>query len=193
MTLLFTSPLLPHGPAPHRVWVRLKSTVDSVRLRYAVSNLEAPPSRHEKGFPLLFSEGSPKEEAHRRDGLWMESCAELFVARDEGAYREFNFAPSGAWACYDFSAYREAAPSPCVPAPRIRFHQKAEGPALWDIELPRLALPAGDVTAFQCAAILKTAAHGLSYWALRHARTQQPDFHAPEGFSKDPQGLELLN
>ena len=46
--------------------------------------------------------------AVRTDGLWRHSCFEAFIghggARD---YWEYNFSPSGAWAAYHFTGYRE--------------------------------------------------------------------------------------
>ena len=42
--------------------------------------------------------------------LWEHTCFEAVVAVDgAAAYHEFNFAPSGEWAGYAFSSYREAA------------------------------------------------------------------------------------
>src|SRR5258705_2041625 len=41
------------------------------------------------------------------DDLWKHTCFEAFVAVDETAYYEFNFAPSGQWAAYAFSNYRQ--------------------------------------------------------------------------------------
>src|SRR5882672_1300960 len=42
--------------------------------------------------------------------LWRHTCCELFV-REKGvpAYHEFNFSPSGEWAAYAFTKYREGA------------------------------------------------------------------------------------
>jgi hypothetical protein len=43
----------------------------------------------------------------RTDGLWQHLCVELFVRDEEGpGYTEYNFAPSGAWAAYQFDDYR---------------------------------------------------------------------------------------
>ena len=47
-------------------------------------------------------------DAGARRRLWKTTCFEAFVrpARAD-AYREWNFAPSGQWAAYDFDGYRE--------------------------------------------------------------------------------------
>src|SRR5689334_2855638 len=62
--------------------------------------------------------------AARTDGLWRHSCFEAFIGH-EGAseYWEYNFSPSGAWAAYHFSAYREGmAPLMKGVPPQIRRH-----------------------------------------------------------------------
>jgi hypothetical protein len=42
------------------------------------------------------------------DGLWEHTCFEAFVGvAGETAYHEFNFSPSGEWAAYAFSGYRQ--------------------------------------------------------------------------------------
>ena len=46
--------------------------------------------------------------AVRSDGLWRHSCFEVFIGHMPASdYWEYNFSPSGAWAAYHFTAYRE--------------------------------------------------------------------------------------
>ena len=46
--------------------------------------------------------------AARTDGLWRHTCFEAFIGHSgAGDYWEYNFSPSGAWAAYHFSGYRE--------------------------------------------------------------------------------------
>ena len=73
--------------------------------------MAAPPARREEG---------------RADGLWQMTCLEAFLRADEAeAYREWNFAPSGQWAAYDFTAYREGMANADVSAPPyIRLEDK---------------------------------------------------------------------
>ena len=70
----------------------------------------------------------PQPRAPRfADGLWRHTCCEIFVARDGSpAYHEFNFSPSGEWAAYAFSGYREGALRDENVRPTIRM-QTAEG------------------------------------------------------------------
>ena len=43
-------------------------------------------------------------EPWRADELWQTTCFEAFLrAADGDGYREWNFAPSGNWAAYDFT------------------------------------------------------------------------------------------
>src|SRR5689334_3618154 len=60
-------------------------------------------------------------EPIRRDELWQTTCFEAFLRVPGGtAYREWNFAPSGAWAAYDFTGPREGRTNADVAPPYIR-------------------------------------------------------------------------
>jgi hypothetical protein len=120
------------------------------------------------------------------DELWRHTCCELFAgAAGDAAYREYNWSPSGQWATYRFSAYRErdaSGPDPALPAPGIEFTSSAEGWTL-AVRLDAAALPkaaAGQIE-LGVAAVLEAADGNLSYWALRHAAAR-PDFHRRETF-----------
>ena len=53
------------------------------------------------------SPGAPRIAAQ----LWRHTCFEAFIAMEgQPAYHEFNFAPSGEWAVYAFSGYRNGGP-----------------------------------------------------------------------------------
>ena len=121
----------------------------------------------------------PRAAAARVDGLWKHTCFELFVARAGAAgYREFNFAPSGAWAAYDFADYRQALAPPAVPAPSIRVETASmrlvliatAGAGSW---------PGGDEIGL--AAVLEARDGSLGYYALAHPAAH-PDFHDRRGF-----------
>jgi hypothetical protein len=79
------------------------------------------------------------------DGLWRHTCFEAFIGPASAPdYREFNFAPSGHWAAYAFSAERvPASASMPIAAPRIVCERDARGlrlQALLVLPAP-LALP----------------------------------------------------
>jgi hypothetical protein len=120
----------------------------------------------------------------RRDGLWQHTCAEMFVATDPTGYYEWNFAPSGDWACYAFRSYRDRIePDPQAAAPWISLRQHAER---LEIEVA-LALDWLDAAGWQVplrlalSAVIEECDGRRSYWALRHAGAR-PDFHDSKGF-----------
>lgn len=117
------------------------------------------------------------------DGLWQHTCFELFVACGE-RYDEYNFSPSGEWAAYGFSRYRERDHERvvCTESPSVRL---VSGEAQLDLEvaLSPVALladcPEGVRIGF--SAVLESSTGELSYWALRHTG-DKPDFHQSAGF-----------
>ncbi len=125
----------------------------------------------------------------RIDGLWQHTCFEAFIGTSgNAAYREFNFAPSGDWAAYRFSAERvrddaaQAAPSPAPPRivsrrsrPADVFTLGAEFPAAW---LPDAA---DGPWHLGLSAVIETEDGALSYWALHHP-APRPDFHHRDGW-----------
>ncbi len=133
----------------------------------------------------------PPDTPEKRDLLWEHTCFEAFVTTSEkgaeDAYREFNFSPCGAWACYDFSAYR----NPCkakllMIAPRIETHQ-TEGRLELKAFVPTLALGVSEGSTFHVGltAVIETRDvidDARSYWALAHP-AERPDFHHPDSFT----------
>jgi hypothetical protein len=119
----------------------------------------------------------PAPAAPRRvDELWRHTCCELFVARPgEPGYLEFNFSPSGEWAAYEFSAYRERITNPDF-RPDIRTTRSPEQVAI------EVTLPLSGRLKVGVSAVLEEANGTLSYWALRHA-PGKPDFHHPDAFA----------
>jgi hypothetical protein len=113
------------------------------------------------------------------EGLWQHSCCELFVAREGApAYREFDFSPSGEWAAYAFTRYREGAP--------LRDEALNPGIALRSsacaLQLDaRVACGPGKLR-LGLSAVIEEADGALSYWALRHP-PGRPDFHHPDAFA----------
>lgn len=117
------------------------------------------------------------------DNLWQHTCCELFVASaGEASYREFNFSPSGQWAAYCFTAYREQdqAFCPSLP-PQTRIRCLADGFEL-DAVIPRELLPAGDTLEIGLTAVIEALDGSKTYWAQAHL-AQQPDFHLRASFT----------
>ena len=116
----------------------------------------------------------------RTDELWRHTCGELFLADRSGRYREFNFSPSGAWASYDFSAYRKRIEIlPEVSPPDLDFSLTPGGWKMW------IRMLSGNTFGFDrigLTAVIEAADTSLSYWAISHPEPN-PDFHDPKGFS----------
>jgi hypothetical protein len=118
----------------------------------------------------------------RQDELWRHTCFEAFVRHEAGsAYREFNFAPSGAWAAYDFDGYRASMRPAPTPAPEIACHAE-DGVLELTVRLPPNALPAGTGLRLALSAVIEDRHGHRSYWALRHP-AEKPDFHHTDGFA----------
>jgi hypothetical protein len=116
------------------------------------------------------------------DGLWQHTCCEAFVAEDGEAYREFNFSPSGQWAAYRFTGYRER-DNAFVPAaaPAIAFTALADGFEL-RATVPAALLPSCPLLQIGLTTVIEAADGSKSYWALAH-RAAQPDFHVRQSFA----------
>lgn len=119
----------------------------------------------------------------RRDGLWQETCAELFIRKleEEEAYLEFNFSPSSAWAAYHFDGYRSGMNALDVVRPDINTELSS---GLIEVTVA-MTLPA----AWQLSALLVGASFVISeeygtqsYWAIAHP-PGKPDFHHKDCFA----------
>lgn len=116
--------------------------------------------------------------------LWRQTCLEAFIAAEgTGAYHEINFAPSGEWAVYAFTSYRNRGPLNLeMSRPHLALRltgTRLEVDTLVRLDqlsttYPRTSLRVG------ISAVIATS-DGISYWALRHP-SARPDFHAAEGF-----------
>jgi hypothetical protein len=120
----------------------------------------------------------------RADGLWRHTCFEAFIRCGGREYWEYNLSPSGAWAAYHFTGYREGMTAQLEGAPpqiqlRIR-PDSLELTARLDLDwLARSA--ASSPLELALAAVVEDDAHVLSYWALAHP-AEKPDFHHADGF-----------
>ena len=120
----------------------------------------------------------------RSDGLWRHSCFEAFIGHLPAShYWEYNFSPSGAWAAYHFTAYREGmAPlmkgSPPVTSSRVDG-DVLEFSALLDLAWLARAPDAAELR-LGISAVVEDKERALSYWALEHP-AEKPDFHHPGG------------
>ena len=121
----------------------------------------------------------------RTDGLWRHSCFEAFIGHTGASdYWEYNFSPSGAWAAYHFSGYREGmAPLLKGAPPDIACNTGGETVEVAvTLDLSWLTRSfAGRGLRLGLAAVIEDKAQVLSYWALKHP-AEKPDFHHADSF-----------
>ncbi|MEW6037862.1 MAG: DOMON-like domain-containing protein [Pseudomonadota bacterium] len=118
-------------------------------------------------------------------GLWEHTCFETFLRPEGGArYLEFNFSPSGEWAAFDFSGYREGGAFGEGLQPPLTTRQTESRLELDATLSPELLAGVGVYTKLRIAlcAVIEDAGGALSYWALRHPG-ETPDFHHPDSFA----------
>jgi hypothetical protein len=118
-------------------------------------------------------------EPKRADELWKTTCFEAFLRplREEG-YREWNFAPSGKWAAYDFTSTRTGMREAEAADPYIRV----EDNFTWWALGASIAVPADENWELGLSAVLEEKDGTKSYWALAHPNADKPDFHDPGCF-----------
>lgn len=125
----------------------------------------------------------------RVDGLWEHTCFEVFIGvAGDPAYREFNLSPSGQWAAYAFSGYRQRDETQALLAPPQISARLSAGRLELEATIAPAVLPtapAGKTLHLGLAAVVEatdTIDGGHSYWALRHPAAL-PDFHHRDGFA----------
>jgi hypothetical protein len=108
----------------------------------------------------------------RTDGLWKSTCFEIFVAGSGGKYSEYNLAPSGAWAAYEFEAYRQGMRSleAGIEIHSSHNHKSLEVIAKIESDFP---LPSH----VGMTAVIEEADGAIRYWSTGFA-PGKPDFHA---------------
>lgn len=121
----------------------------------------------------------PIAEPWRADELWRTTCFEAFVAPAGGdSYREWNFAPRGNWAAYDFTGYREGMAKADVRSPP---YIRMEDNFTWWTVGATIAVAADQNWDFALSAVLEEKDGTKSYWALAHP-PEKPDFHSRDCF-----------
>lgn len=129
----------------------------------------------------------PPATADRRSvDLWRHTCFEAFVrASTDTGYYELNFSPSGQWAAYQFSNYRDGMRLADGIGPLlIETQSSLETYTLRaSLELDRFPpLPRDGLWRLGLSAVIEGTDGEISYWALVHP-PGKPDFHHADGFA----------
>ncbi|MGE4410508.1 MAG: DOMON-like domain-containing protein [Sphingobium sp.] len=164
--------LICHSDTPCGAEIGLSVTVDRQKdavldLRYRIAgDVDA----------LAIGMPSVPERGHE---LWRTTCFEAFVAAEQGVgYCEYNLAPSGTWAAYQFDGYREGMRDADMPPPEMEM---ARGEHVLDLKV-RLFLPEAGPVRLGLSAVIEERGGRISYWALAHP-PGKPDFHDPACFA----------
>lgn len=166
----------PNRPVPKdvSVSVSLVGLAGKLTLEYWV--------RAPKGW-LKVPERLAAEDRKVTDGLWKHSCFEAFLGQNtqtgqgSTAYHEINLSPSGNWAAYSFTSYRQGGEDWALFNPGILCEQDQEEFML------RATIPLNPESGprLGLTAVLESSDGDKSYWALSHA-SDQPDFHQSSTF-----------
>jgi hypothetical protein len=119
----------------------------------------------------------------RRNGLWEETCFELFVAvKDSPRYWEFNLSPARHWNVYRFAAYRQGMEEETA-LTSLPFTVQRESDCLslaLGVDLAAI-VRADQALEVAVSAVIKHKNGEVTYWALIHS-SPQADFHRRDGF-----------
>ncbi len=110
--------------------------------------------------------------------LYEHTCFEIFLAKVDGSYVEWNFSPSSAWSQYSFQSYRERQGQADISQPP-KFDIRKVGDEL--IILGKLN-PVG-FSLVGVSAVIEDENGLLTYWAVKHGK-DKPDFHDAKSFLK---------
>jgi hypothetical protein len=171
---LVPHPDTPPSGAPFKLWVNIDhaaslGAVASTNIGFGIG---ASASR--------FVLPSLAEVPMRAEKLWETTCLEAWLrAPGSDGYREWNFAPSGDWAAYDFASHRDGRVDADVGAPYIRV----EDNMTWWALGATIPVEARQQWELGLSAILEERDGTKSYWALAHPEGDKPDFHDPACFT----------
>lgn len=128
----------------------------------------------------------------RKDELWKRTCFELFLAiKDQPAYWEFNFSPSGDWNVYRMGAYRRIDFHEESSIKQVRLEMNRESDALaLNVTVDLSSIVQGEQSIETgITAVVQTKDGDVTYWALTHPGPRA-DFHNREGFILAPVGKD---
>ena len=169
---LVPHPATPSADPPFTVWASVDhaSALSATATTNIWFGVGAPASRFV--IPKL-------SEPWRADELWQSTCLEAFLqAEGEDGYREWNFAPTGNWAAYDFAGYREGQGRAEVAPPYVRMEDNF---TWWSVGAT-IATAADTHWRLGLSAVIEEKDGTKSYWALAHPNDDVTDFHDADCF-----------
>lgn len=120
----------------------------------------------------------------RADELWRTTCFEAFIKKPGGGYGELNIAPTGQWAAYEFTGYREGMRG--HPGVEKRDSRREQDETRFSLagtfDLDRMIGDQPRPWRMGLSAVIEDIDGGISYWALAHP-PGKPDFHHPDSFA----------
>ena len=167
-------PFPPAGPPPSfRITGEAVRRPGTLAVRYALLGWLA-----ELAIP------APAAAPARKDGLWEETCFELFLAvRGSKRYWEFNLSPAGHWNVYRFADYREGMEEEAAFAslPLSAESRPDSFSLTLEVDLDKIVRADQALEAGPCA-VIKTGGGETAHWALSHPGPRA-DFHRRESFT----------
>lgn len=157
---------------------RLSGAISDIRIPRRLEQLDKARREAAETFASTRAPDLALMNVGRTDGLWKHTCFEVFARLSDGSYAEFNISPSGEWASYGFSGYRDGMQN----AGGVRVHRLGgvEGVAVEvDAILDWPGWP--HATSIGLSAVIEDVDGNISYWALAHP-SDKPDFHHPDSF-----------
>ena len=170
--------LVPHPTTPPSRPFKVWASVDHI------ASLSATATTN-----IWFGVGAPASrfvipkmaEPWRADELWRTTCFEAFLKpAGEQSYREWNFAPAGNWAAYDFADYRDGMARAEIGAPP---YIRMEDNFTWWTVGATITADADRQWRLGLSAVLEEQDGTKSYWALAHPPGDTPDFHHEDCFA----------
>jgi len=161
---------------------RLSRSVSAIDVRVAVTDQGLLTAAYRLSGSLEGLQLPAPAARTRADGLWQQTCAELFICKPgEDAYLEFNFSPSTAWAAYHFDGYRSGMRALQIAPPEI---QTARSEGVIEVIVTMQLIEDWQLPALQIGAsmVVSEEQDNISYWAIAHP-PGKPDFHHRDCFA----------
>jgi hypothetical protein len=120
----------------------------------------------------------------RRNGLWLATCFEFFLALvEQPQYWEFNLSPSGDWNVYRMNAYRQISfqEEELITDLSLEMRKEMDCYHLGTLVDLNPVLSGGMPLLMGVSSVIQTLDGHETYWALTHPRPQA-DFHLRESF-----------